>query len=76
MKQIFNVCDLVVMGYYLERTLRPIDKQLAPTRNIVYGIASPFMVVSKNEKTTQIKDSSENWFVLGNDLIDVLFEEI
>lgn len=64
------------MGYYLERTLRPIDKKLAPNRNIVYGIACPFTVISKNEKTTQIKDSSENWFVLGNDLIDSLFEEI
>jgi hypothetical protein len=64
------------MGYYLERTLRPIDKQLAPTRNIVYGTASSFEVVRVTEKTTQIKDSIGNLFIMGNDLIDYLFEEI
>lgn len=73
---IFSVCDLQVMGYYLTRTLHPIEAKLAPIRNIVYGVGSGFTVISQNEVCVVIADLEGNKFTLSLEKVDTLFEEI
>jgi hypothetical protein len=72
----FSVCDLVVFGHYLSRTLHPVEDKLAPIRNIVYGVGSKFYVKSANDVCAVLLDDKNNSFTISLEKLDTLFEVI
>lgn len=74
--QIFSSIPLIVYGYYLERTLKPIPVNIPPQRCIIYGVGSSFTVGQSIGSRTVIIDSIGNSFTVTNEELDVNFERI
>lgn len=73
---LFSVCELQVFGYYLQRTLHPIEGSILPIRNIIYGVGSKFTVETSNDVSAVIVDDTGNKFLMSVEKISTLFEEI